>query len=373
MTKRWAISERAVVLGMLAICTAIIAPNALAVLRVYDGGIAASAGTFILHGLVPYRDFWLLYGPLSGVVVAIPTAVLGPSTEILKGAGFVVFLTEALFAYLIARVWAAPVVAAIIGISAVVMLPAVMGLELSAWSLAMALALAALYLAVGTRRSRLGVGLLIGVAFLVRFDVGAYALIAAMLMKERRDVLVGFSLIALPAALLMIATTDLARLFEQIIWYPVIGQRQFRGLPGPDAQVGAAGPIYTLALSVIPKALIVLSVVYAFWRARADGEFFQRRGPLALAVFAALCQLQAQARVDLEHLAQAATPAGIDTIASACHASRPWWESPRHAWSSGCSASGSSARRHRRPTGRSSRPAPGSAKRPGEMNRYSSD
>ena len=35
---------------------------ALSQTALYDGGITASAGMFILHGAVPYRDFWLLYG-----------------------------------------------------------------------------------------------------------------------------------------------------------------------------------------------------------------------------------------------------------------------------------------------------------------------
>ena len=55
----------------------------------YDAGIAPSAATFILHGDVPYRDFWFLYGPLSGYAIALPTLVLGPSLLLLRVLGMV--------------------------------------------------------------------------------------------------------------------------------------------------------------------------------------------------------------------------------------------------------------------------------------------
>jgi hypothetical protein len=41
---------------------ALVAKSMLLPVNMYDAGISASAGTFILHGLVPYRDFWMLYG-----------------------------------------------------------------------------------------------------------------------------------------------------------------------------------------------------------------------------------------------------------------------------------------------------------------------
>ena len=52
--------------------------------------------------LLPYRDCWLLYGPLSGLLLAIPTAFLGPSIELIRALGFIVFCGEALVAYRLA-------------------------------------------------------------------------------------------------------------------------------------------------------------------------------------------------------------------------------------------------------------------------------
>ena len=237
----------------------LVAPDLLAALRTYDGGIAASAATFTLHGLTPYRDYWLLYGPLSGLAVALPTAVLGPSVELIRVVGLVVFLAQAAIAYLIARVWTRPPVAALIAVMAVVMLPPFLGLELSAWVLALTCALGALYVSIATRRPGWWVGLLVGLAFAARFDVGLYALLAVLVVRDRRDVLLGFSVVALPILILAVATTDLGSLWEQLIWYPVIGQRQFRGFPGPEAQYGSAAILLEIPLLIVPRVLILAS------------------------------------------------------------------------------------------------------------------
>src|SRR5262245_25472546 len=66
--------ERLAPLVAVTFVAVVITFNVDALLSTFDGGIAASAATFTLHGLLPYRDYWLLYGPLSGLVLALPTA-----------------------------------------------------------------------------------------------------------------------------------------------------------------------------------------------------------------------------------------------------------------------------------------------------------
>jgi len=275
----------------------------------YDGGIAASAGTFLLHGLIPYRDFWLLYGPLGGMFVAVPSAAIGPSDQLLRVLGLSTFLSQAVAGYLIARIWVARPVAVLTSAAAVSMAPAVMGLELSAWPLAMAFALFAIYVAIGTTRDARIVGLLVAMAFLSRLDVGAYALIATLLVRDRRKVLFGFGILVLPVGFVAVLATGVPSLLEQLVWYPIVGQRQFRGLPGPDAQVGSAGAIVAIPLIWIPRVLIALTAARILF-ARTRGVRIPTAGAIvSLAVFAAFCQLQTTARSDLEHLAEAATPA----------------------------------------------------------------
>jgi hypothetical protein len=293
-----------------ALSALIIAIDWRAVLSAYDGGISSSAATFTLHGLLPYRDYWLLYGPLSGFLLAIPTAILGPSVELTRALGFAMICLEAAAAYGVARVWAARGPAIALAVSAVVMVPALTSLDTSAWPIAMLLALAALYLQIGTRRSGLAVGLLLGLAFLSRLDVGVYALAGALVVRDRRAVALGFAVIALPAIVFAVATTGVDPLIEQLIWFPLIGTRQFRALPGPEALLGQPlAALLEIPLLILPRMAIALAVARVVWlRVRRQPEATEL-GLVGLIVFATLCQLQTLGRADAEHFSQAVTPA----------------------------------------------------------------
>ena len=284
-----------------------------AILSTYDGGISSSAATFTLHGLLPYRDYWLLYGPLVGFLLAIPTAILGPSIELTRGLGFLVFCSLAVSAYPLARAWAARGPAVVIAVASVAMMPAIIGLELSAWPMAMTLALAAFYLAIRTSWSGIAIGLLLGLAFMCRLDLGAYALIGALLIRDRRAVLLGFAVVAVPVVAIAVVTTAPSALFEQLIWFPVIGTRLFRGLPGPEAVYGRSiAAMLIVPLLILPRLAIILAAVRLAATVVRRRTFTRQLGPpglLGFVVFAGLCQLQTVARGDAYHLVQAATPA----------------------------------------------------------------
>jgi hypothetical protein len=295
----------------LLIAGAVISTNLGAMLSAYDGGISSSAATFTLHGLLPYRDYWLLYGPLSGFVLAVPTAMFGPSIELVRALGFGVLIAETLVAYRVARVWASPAAAVALAASSVVMLPAVLSLDVSAWPMAMTLALAGLYISIGTKHRGLVAGLLIGLAFLCRLDIGVYALIGALMVRDRRSVLTGFAVIAVPFAAVALATTPPSDLVEQLIWFPLVGTQQFRSLPGLAAAIGEpTATLLTLPILILPRLAILLSTV-RITVLIARGERDQGQAALiGFTLFAALCQLQTLGRADMEHFAQAAT-AGI--------------------------------------------------------------
>jgi hypothetical protein len=186
-------------------------------------------------------------------------------------------------------------------VSSSLLVGAFLGLEVNAWPLAMTLALSGLGLRLDGRRP-LVAGMLIGFAFVARLDVGGYALLAALLLPDRRRLLIGFGLIVLPCALLLLALVPTAALAEQLIWYPIVGPRLYRGTPGLEAlmPMSIALPM-TLVLVVLPRAMVAVTAVRAF----ATG----RRDLLSITLFAALCQLQSFGRADPAHFALAATPA----------------------------------------------------------------
>jgi hypothetical protein len=269
----------------------------------FDGGISSSAATFTLHGLLPYRDYWLLYGPLSGYLLAIPTALFGPSVELTRLCGLIVIAGQAAISYAIASRWAPRMASLLIAITASSFVPILVGLELSAWSLAMLFTLAGLWVLGWTRASAVIGGCLIGLAFLSRLDVGAYALVAALAFRDRKMVLAAFLAVAAPFAALTLLTTPVGDIVEQLFWYPLVGPRLFRSLP--DIGSGVAPEVallLTLPLVLLPRTMILASSIRIAVRP-ID------RAIVGLAVLAALCQLQTLGRADVPHFALAATPA----------------------------------------------------------------
>jgi hypothetical protein len=288
----------------------LLAVNLNSALSPFDGGISASAASFTTHGLLPYRDYWLPYGPLSGWLLALPTALLGPSVELSRALGFGALCAEAAMCYLLSRAWAGICASVVLAVSATVMLPAMLSLDLGAWPLALTVALAALCLQIRTSRPGLLVGLLVGIAFLVRLDVGAYALIASLLVRDRRWVLMGFLLVAIPFLVFVLATVPIDAAIEQLVWFPIVGTQEFRSIPGPGVFYGQVlGTALSVPLVILPRLAILLAAGRCIWlmRSRAPREDVLRIG--AVTLFAALCQLQALGRADAAHLAEAATPA----------------------------------------------------------------
>lgn len=278
---------------------------ALSQTALYDGGITASAGTFIRHGAVPYRDFWLLYGPLTGYVAAIWTAVLGTDLAILRLASLLVVVATGVIGYgLIGeRVPVAPRVA--LGAIAALVPVYHVGPDLAPWGLAMALALGAILATTRAgSRALFAAGVLVGLAALARPDLGGYALVAIVIATRSWRPVLGAVLVVAPVALVFVFAVPIPTLFEQLVWYPVVGPRTFRGVspPGPLA-VLEAGRAVDWLLYWSPLVLIALAIV----RRVRTGSIAPT--DLALLILAILCRLQTLGRADTAHDAQAAVPA----------------------------------------------------------------
>jgi len=275
----------------------------------YDGGIAPSAGTFVLHGLIPYRDFWFLYGPLVGYVMAIPNLLFGPSLDINRVLGVVLLGLQGATGYALLRRVAPPGLAAIFAVGSVVVPLRGVTVDPTAWTLALLPATAAMSVAARRdERPRAAVltGVLLGISFLLRLDVGAYATAACLLVATRRRRLIATWLcVVLPVTAALIAVVPWSSLYEQVVWYPIVGPRLYRPFtPTPlDPGLGFQAFLDTLLLAVVPRIGLGLAVI---------GTVISRdrsRALVATVAFALLCQLQTLGRGDTYHFGQAATPA----------------------------------------------------------------
>src|SRR5450756_319995 len=284
---------------------ALAAKGLLLPVNMYDAGISASAGTFILHGLVPYRDFWMLYGPLGGYLAALVSLVFPSSVTTIQLVGLGLVAAEAAAGYILLRcLRLAPIAALSIATVSAAASSSLVGLEISAWQCAVVAALLALAVASlgDAPRSRLLAGAIVGLSLLFRQDVGLYALVAVLVASRSARPLIGMGLVVGPAVLLLLAVVRLNALYEQLVWYPIVGTRVYRALPDLLSQV--SGPTVVMLMAVFvwgARAGIVAAALRAV--AARDAS---RAG---LIVFALLCQLQTLGRGDFYHFSEAAGPA----------------------------------------------------------------
>jgi hypothetical protein len=280
------------------------APMLQAPLPVFDGGIAASAGTFILHGRIPYRDFWLLYGPLTAYLAAGLTALFGTDLTVLRVAGIVLVACTALLGYWLVRDRVPRIPGVVLAVAASTIAVRSTGVDLWPWALSMALVLAAILVAQRrTDRSLLAAGAILGLAALARQDLGAYGLIAVIISSRNLRPLVGAAVVLVPAAIALLLVVPVQALFEQLIWFPLVGQHVFRALSGPSLTSFLA-PGATLGWLLYWPPLGVIGLTLArCWRQRSMTPTV-----VALLILAILCRLQTLGRADEAHSAEAIAP-----------------------------------------------------------------
>jgi hypothetical protein len=284
---------------------ALAAKGLLLPVNMYDAGISASAGTFILHGLVPYRDFWMLYGPLGGYLAALLGLVFPPSVTAVQLVGLMLVASQGAAGFVLLRcLRVAPMAALLVAIVSAAASSRLVGLEIAAWQCAVVAALLALAAAsiADTPRSRLLAGAVVGLSLLFRQDVGLYALLAVLVVSRRVRPLIGFGLVVGPVVVILLAIVPLDALYEQLVWYPIVGTRVYRAVPDPLSL--ASGPM------AVPLMVLFVWGARAGIVAAAIRAFVARDAARAgLVVFALLCQLQTIGRGDFYHFAQAAGPA----------------------------------------------------------------
>ena len=283
------------------VVAALLAMTALGVeINPYDGGISPSSGTFVSRGLVPYRDFWLLYGPLAGYLMAAVNAVVAPDVMAVKILGVILLAMQASAGTLLISFRSRSLLVPVLAGAASAGPAAFIGLEVSSWTCAVTCALVALWVGTTSRSRRWDVaaGILLAVTTGFRLDVGAYAAIALLIVMRRPWQLIAFGLAAAPVAAALLIAVPLPALFEQLIWYPIVGPRVYRAIgspvkpaPDPFAAVVVLGYLWGSRVAILVGAIAAQRLRYP--------------ASSALVIFAALCQLQTLGRGDIYHITQA--------------------------------------------------------------------
>lgn len=263
-------------------------------LNLYDEGITLTAGLRVLHGQVPYRDFYFIYGPALPYLLAALFRIFGPSV-------FVAFLFDLTLKSLLCasfftlvRHYCSRVIAALFTALLIAWI-FTLQLEVEAVTPVSLLSLCTIWLmlpvftrAVAPARF-LAVGLLAGLTSLFRPDAGIALLFMVLLLllvagvarrwsgqaSAPRYVACGIAAIAgfvplVGAALLAYrAIAPWHGLYFDLLYYPAHYFRVSRGLPllhRPD--LGLIGELTVL----LPGATGVLAWWAAFhlWRRRSD-------------------------------------------------------------------------------------------------------
>lgn len=280
-----------------------------------DEGLMLQAAARIVHGEVPYRDFWWFYPPGQPYLLAGLWGIFGPS----------------LLAWRIVRVLADGAVAALAWSLArrggAGRRPAGLAWGVSALAMAspsgphpfpIALALCLGALLVFGRRPVVA-GLLVGVAAAWRIEFAAWAGLgiglALLLRPESRRAAVRFGVVAVGAGLVLLLPVALVAgigpTWRLLVRYPLLDFRDYQTLPFPvrfhgPLNAGSLGGFVSdsaepLLLFYVPLALVVAlgaSIVGSVGRLR-------RRDPLVVAsvVFAVGMLTYLLVRPDAYHLA----------------------------------------------------------------------
>jgi hypothetical protein len=274
-----------------------------------DEGLMLAAADRIAHGELPWRDFWWVYGPAEPLGLAGLRELVGPSLLAWRVVHVLVAAGSALLAFRLVR-REAPVAAAL---AAWLTVACALSFPLIPNPVAPALLLALGAMAAAPRRPLLA-GVLAGAAVAFRLDVGAAAVVAAMLAGRAegayRRTLAGAVGTAVLAVGPLAVAAGLGSFLDQTVGF-ALDEQSLQRLPLPldgggtsDLNKAFEHLFPTLALAAL--ALWVASAVWR-WASRRGTPGGLELAALPLALAGALYVL---ARADEFHvvLLQATVP-----------------------------------------------------------------
>ncbi|MFO7634720.1 MAG: glycosyltransferase family 39 protein, partial [Caldilinea sp.] len=317
-------------------------------LNLYDEGLALVNGMRVLHGDIPFRDYWAIYPPGQSYVLAALFGVAGENIFVERIYDTTVRILLALVIYLIAvallRSWrwaVAPYLAAAVLLAAATFYGyAVFPALLFGFA---ALLLSFRYLDTDRLRWLAGAGLLVGVTTFFRLDLGFYAAAAVGMLliltwllpldgdagwgARTRRLAIALFAAGGPAALLVLAfygylgsAAGLDVMVENLLVFPATTFRAVRQLPYPpllpDWSIWSGGGSFDARLDrmlgdylrfYMPLLVYGLSALLLVWsavRALRGGRRFAHTDSMAasLVVMGTGLFVQALSRYDEIHV-----------------------------------------------------------------------
>src|SRR3954469_7234281 len=237
---------------LLALGAALAAFTILRGVEPHDEGLMLAAGDRIADGQWPYRDFWTNYLPGQALLLGGLSKIFGPSLLAWRIVRVLVAAVGALLAERLVHEHAGPrwALAAWLAVAAAFAWP----LNAGPTAPAIALALAALL-----ARRRDG-GILAGVAFIFRPEIGVAAAIGVAIRGDARRALTAFAVVAaaLLAPFVLVAPGDFA---DQVIGFLKIQHLQRTPFP---LSAPSHDPNKVLE-AFFPLILVLVSAGYAAW------------------------------------------------------------------------------------------------------------
>ena len=268
-----------------AVTLAILAPLLRSSVFVADEGYVAYGAYRILHGQVPYRDFYIGWAPGQFYVVAGLFGLFGESLDVERFYDLAVRFGIALFIYLIVSRLASRGLAFIAATLTALRLT-LLGVPLYSVYPAALLVLVAVWLLTkyfeSNRRLLVGAaGCVLGAMFLFRHDLGSYAAVATALAVGARCLwsscararvaetiqmqlilFGGWAVVAVPVVVYLLLAAGPQALWENLVQLPLMGVRMW-GLPLPPL----LPEMNDVALATLPEGTAPLAYLatFSFW------------------------------------------------------------------------------------------------------------
>ncbi|MES2764683.1 MAG: glycosyltransferase family 39 protein [Bacteroidota bacterium] len=242
--------------------------------NIYDEGVAVTGAMRILHGEIPYRDFWTMYAPGQYYFLAVLFKIFGQSLLIERIFSVLILWGIAVISWKIAKIFLSKNAALAILLLETLWISSYRFYG-SPLATALLLAMMAVYYTILFLKTHnvkyiFLAGIFAGITMIFRHDLGAYIIIALSVVisahyfhRFKSDVfkevfksfllfLLGIFIITIPVAAYFLSRIPLKTLTDQLITFPATTFADYRALPFPS--------IFTLFKSHSVKEIVKTSI-----------------------------------------------------------------------------------------------------------------